>query len=469
LHRIAGLSVALLVVIILIGASSAQMMRAVNINSYGAIKYLDWLHVEGQWIVDSKGNRIQLRGAACDYAAYGRIDTWLRTYISWMKQTGCNCIRIAFNVPNPDDKWDSGQQTEYDPDTMDYVLSLLQQNGLYAILDCHHYYATVEEQGWTDVLPTYEQDWINCWVSIANRYKNNPTIAIYELANEFAAPDPAMERQYYYDCINAIRATGDNHTVMCYCGFGPDWDSSSQILPNMCIAFHDWMSYGISGNQGHNWFPEDDASSPNQQIAAELAASEHIATALDYKARLNCPIVLGEFGTYNYSMNSAGVRDNQLKIQMAEQYGIPWETWQMDDYIQHAPTDWWVDFINQKLGGAFPSPYVPDSVPVTQTFDLYTFPALPFNIWMHINESASYNIRGNVYNSYGVALVGLTESSYPVVFYGPCLLRVQVWGNNTRPYWGTIIDDYYITLGSNQTWTFDYTQAYGNYTMIYAW
>jgi len=452
--------------IMLIVTSSAQMTSSVNISSYGAIKVLLPLHVSGMWIVDANGNRVQLRGAGGDYVAYGNT-AWLQQYIQWMKKTGCNSIRLAFTVPN-NGSWSSPSQTQYDPTLMDYVLSLLQQNGLYAILDCHEYYAINDTQGWTSVLPTYEQAWINCWVSIANRYKNNPAIAIYQLANEFVGPNATMTRQYFYDCINAIRATGDNHIVMCYYWTGEVWTSPDQILPNMCVDIHGGYNFGHTVFRGGNWFPEDDISSPNQNIAAELYASCLIGDYVqNARATLGCPVVIGELTFYPPALNNMSAPDvycDQLVVEMAEQYGIPWIQWELDAWIQYAPT-FWTDFVNQKLGGAFTSPYVPDSVPVTQTFDMKTFPALPFNIWQHMD--ASQDFINYAYNVKGTNMVYKTEGVYPLSFHGPCTLRVQTWGDESKsqPYWGTVSSDTIITLAANET--LDATAQLN--TVIYAW
>ena len=465
LHRITELSVALLVVVMLIVASSAQMTSYVNINSYGAIKVLLPLHVDGQWIVDSNGNRVQLRGSGCDYTDWGDL-AGVQSYITWLKETGCNCIRLAFTVPN-NGSWQSPSDTPYDPTTMDEVVNLCVANGIYVILDCHEYYAVEAVQGWTSVLPTYEQAWINCWVNIANQYKNNPTIAMYELANEFTAANSTMIRQYYYDCINAIRATGDNHIAMCFdYATGPalssgTWTDSSQILPNMCVSIHLSYNFGVTGNQGANWFPDDSASSPNQNITAELVASTYVANALSTRAILGCPVVLGEFTCYNTTMNTANVYNYQLTIEMAEQYGVPWLAWLLDAW----PSSFWVNFCNQMLGGAFASPYVPSSVPTQSTFNMSTFSALPFNIWEYMNASTSF--INFPYEWLGVILVFKSESVYPLSFHGPCTLRVQSWGtpSSSEPYWGTVTNDTIITLASGQTWNAT-TQID---TVIYAW
>jgi len=440
---------------------------------------LSWLHVDGIWIKDEAGNRVQLRGAGGDYYAYGGV-TNLQKFVSWMKQTGCTCIRLAFCVPGH-----RVANTEYDSAKMDYVLNLLEANGLYAILDCHHYWATKEVQGWDDVLPKYKQDWINCWVDIANRYKNRSVIAMYELDNEPYGSGGKELRDTYYECIDAIRATGDNHIVCCS---APEctwicevegmpyrevtWGDPSQIRPNMTLNIHSWYSYGVSGNQGANWFPNGNITAEEQQIVAELVASEWVATAAYYRQKLGCPIVLGEFGTYSYDISGPNVKAMQLEIQMAEQLGLPWwawmlDHWQGDDY-PYKP-NFWTTFVNQFLGGAFTSPYLAPEVPTYSGFDLHTFPALPFNIWTRIDESQSQRYREPGYNRWGVCMVTVPQNG-PVAFFGPCRLRVQVWGGNTQPYWGTIIKDYYLDLAESEYWILgSASNPIEGYTVVYAW
>lgn len=456
-----------LAIAVLIISSSAQLPSFKSITSHGVIRRLSWLHVEGQWIVDEDDNRIQLRGAGGDYYAYGRIDTWLPTYISWMKQTGCNVMRLAFCVPGH-----RVAQTEYDPEKMDYVLNLLEQNGIYAVLDCHHYWATVEIQGWDDVLPKYEEDWIDTWVSIANRYKNRSVIAMYELDNEPYGSGGATLRDAYQRCIDAIRATGDNH-IVCFSipertwiyeadGKNPStpatWNNASQIPSNTCLNIHNWHGYNPDG-----WFKDDES---NTYKVAEMVASEWLATATYYREKLNCPIILGEFGTYSYDLSHANVREMQLKIQMAEDLGLSWWAWMLDHWIQDSP-NFWIDFVNTKLGGPFTTAYLPPEVPTYSDFNRTTFPALPFNLNAKIvSYTRSYEPG---YNRWGVCMVTIPQN-YPMTFGGPCRLRVQVWGNNTQPHWGTIINDYYIDLAEGETWTYpsvDYPLE--GYTVVYAW
>ena len=452
---------------------------------------LSLLHVDGQWIADEIGRRVQLRGAGSDYTAYGGGMSTLGTYVQWMKETGCNVIRLAFVMPNPNSTWATTSGTTYDATDMTAILNLLALNGIYAIVDDHEYTATTVLQGWEAILPDYEQEWLNDWVSIANTFKNNPTIAAYELINEPYGWSESPNNDYAPNstfvqamdaCIQDIRATGDNHIIMAsegYYGYGftvsgaddPSYHyylNASQIsaYTNICVDIHMWHHYGLDGGND-TWF--QDIESYNSPVPY-LVASEYIAGALALRTKLGCPVFLGEFGAYNYSMSSTDAVGLQQTIEMAEQYGIPWLTWMMDAWIGYAPT-FWQTFVNAYLGGAFTSNYVPSNVTaVNLTNDnIGTFPALPFNIWTHINTTASQRYMEYGFNGWGVTMEGVPQN-YPVIFFGPCKLRVQVWGNNTAPYWGIITKDYYVNLAAGETWSIGTVQnPVEGVTVVYAW
>ena len=459
----AELSVALLVVVMLIVASSAQMTSFKSISSYGVIKRLDWLHVEGQWIVDEDSNRVQLRGAGGDYYAYNGGPKQMAKYLDWLKETGCNVIRLAFCVPGH-----RVAHREYDPVLMDEILDICEQKGIYAVLDAHHYWATKEVQGWDDVLPKYKAEWIQTWVQIATRYKNRSVIAAYELVNEPYGSGGKELRDTYYEAIDAIRATGDNHIVVLSIpertwiyeadGRETTWSNSSQVPANAAFSIHNWHGYNPDG-----WFKDDESGVYN---VAELVASEWLATATYYREKLNAPVILGEFGTYNYDFTHPNVREMQLKIQMAEQLGLSWWAWMLDQWNQYAP-NFWIDFVNTKLGGAFNTSYISPKVPTYSGFNKTTFPALPFNLNAKIiNYTRSYEPG---YDRWGVAMIAVPQDN-PITFGGPCKLRVQIWGNNTQPYWGTIAKDYYIDIAEGATWTYPSAEyPLEGYTVIYAW
>ncbi|PVX24654.1 MAG: hypothetical protein CW691_06990, partial [Candidatus Bathyarchaeum sp.] len=416
---------------------------------------------DGKNIVDKNGQSVQIRALGCDYTAYNRFYN-LEKFAQWAKSSGANALRLAFNVPGY-----RVSHTEYDPELMDQALKIVTEDyGLYAILDSHHYWATSEIQGWEDVLPNHKSDWIETWVDIAERYKDNEMVVMYELANEPYGSGGEELRNTYYEVTDAIRATGDNHIVLCSIPertfvyevekTNPEstWYDPSQIRENMALNIHSWHHF-----DNDEWFKEN---TEGVDQVAEIVASEWIATALNYEEILDCPVLLGEFGVYNHDMDSSNVYENSLKINWAENYDLSWMNWMCEQWNNYAPT-FWQDFVSQEFEGN-----VDRNPTISGSFNFEEFDALPFNIWDHIDKSKSQRYQEPGYNRWGVTFVSIPQN-YPITFTGECKLRVQVWGSG-QPYWGTITKDYFVDIPAGQSWTIGNSQnPIEGYTMVYAW
>ena len=251
----------------------------------------DLLQVSGQWIVDSNGNRIELRGAGSDYTAYTEPSS-ITQYISWLKNAGCDVVRLGFVFPDTGSWGTIASSSIYDTATMKSVVSQFWSAGIYSILQDGDDWATVADQGVNDIIPIYSANWIADWVGVANDFKNNPAVAAFELTNEpydTNGNNAATMRQLYTECTAAIRATGDNHIVLAWAG---NFTDPSQILPNMVLDYHDWWAYGTEKSKvsagGYNLFPEDTDNSPNNYITAEIEASNSIAQIVVARSFFNC-------------------------------------------------------------------------------------------------------------------------------------------------------------------------------------
>lgn len=475
----------MLIVAILIGSSLARITITVNIGSSGEINSgvtnsLTLLSVEGQWIVNSNGNRTMLRGCATSFDNYGN-SALISTEIQQLQETGCNCVRLSFSFTSGD---------VYDSTTMQSTVNAFGSAGIYCILDDIDNYGSS-----TSILPNSESTWISDWVGVSTTFKNNPYVAIYELMNEPYAATASQMEPCYISCINAIRANGDNHICMCFDG---DFTSSSQLagLTNVMFDEHD-LSVGSAFNDdygggysvsAHDWFPEfTDLNGTDQYISAEIYASEWVSDIIQYRSEFNVPDMMGEIEVYNYTMNTPDAYFNSLLIYLDEHYGISWNVWWLygwltDQYGSLGP-NYWPTFCNQYLGGAFTSNFVSSNIPVNQTYSFPTvplaytpsssyaydtnnfpsFPAIPSNIWNNINIADSAFWCCN----WGVTYIEITNQAITnVVFQGPCTLLIQDW-SVAGPWYGTVGSDSHVTLTSSQTDSF--TIGSNADVVVYAW
>jgi len=155
---------------------------------------LSWLHTEGRWIKDANGNTVLLAGVNC----YIRMQNE-RAKFEAAKAAGAQAIRLALWKVDIE-----GIFTENDPNedrtgipAVDKALAWCRELGLQVILDQHYWgpyggYKCVWPapiEFWTS--SALQQEWLNMWKLLVNRYKNDPTVVGIDLMNE-----PYMTKAY---------------------------------------------------------------------------------------------------------------------------------------------------------------------------------------------------------------------------------------------------------------------------------
>lgn len=290
---------------------------------------LEFLHVEGSKIVSSSGETVQLRGmnlggwllpeywmcpmietdaslpADSINALYNqRIleqrfgvkkaqklldryqDNWITEWdIQNIASMGCNVIRVPFWYRNfmldPEGTWISE-----DPDKnpgfqrLDWAIRMAKKYGLYVILDLHgcpggqgtnQCSGSAAMDFYTN--PLYQQAAEDLWVAIAKRYRNESTVAAFDLINEPENPDegaPVDQRNEIYDrLIKAIRKVDRKH-ILAVEGI---W--SLKCLPKPAEQDWDNVIYELHcyGSNVEEW----------------------IASANTYSERYQIPVYIGEF------------------------------------------------------------------------------------------------------------------------------------------------------------------------------
>lgn len=158
-------------------------------------------HTSGNQILDAAGNPVQIAGVNWfGFEGYnGVVDgLWVRNYKDMMDQMvdeGFNTIRLPYSqdvlhgqVPgnsinfsiNPDLQGLTSIQV------MDKVIDYAGEVGLKVILDHHRNDAGISTTAnglWYDDKYS-ETDWVNDWVTLTERYANNPTVIGADLHNE---------------------------------------------------------------------------------------------------------------------------------------------------------------------------------------------------------------------------------------------------------------------------------------------
>lgn len=231
---------------------------------------------------------------------------------------GFNCVRIPFTYLNLTDAvmldasaneyvrtpFKDLQIRESGFARLDWALQMCQKYGLYAILDMH---GAVGSQSGNDhtgdiAYPNGGLLWKNnetgeicrqknkeIWVAIAERYKDNKTVAMYDLLNEpgikttFGQLTSSKTADYHDELYKAIREVDSKHVIcMESCWSAINIPNPSEYgWTNVVYEYHhyNWASNGIS----------------NDVYYANLVNDNN--SAKDY----NVPILIGEFNVWGDS------------------------------------------------------------------------------------------------------------------------------------------------------------------------
>ncbi|MDN3580566.1 cellulase family glycosylhydrolase [Mucilaginibacter flavus] len=355
---------------------SAKGLLAFSVASFLSVQskaQQGFLKADGKKIVDEKGHNVLLRGMGLggwmlqegymlhvtndsrQYRIRERLeelmgpaetkefyDTWLangtrKIDVDSMKRWGFNSIRLPmhynlYTLPIEKEPV-KGQNTWLDKGfkMTDDLLAWCKANHMYLILDLH---ATPGGQGndlnisdrntdnpslWDS--EANQQKMIALWRKLANRYKNEPNIAGYDIINEpnFGFDDPVNDKNGLHEKTNAplrklmveittaIREVDKKHIIIIegngwgnnYNGILPTWDK------NMVLSFHKYWNY-------------------NDQKSVE-----HIVKTRD---QYNVPVWLGETGeNSNVWLTEA--------IGLLEKNNIGWALWPLKKMGNNNPIE----------------------------------------------------------------------------------------------------------------------------------
>lgn len=157
-------------------------------------------HTDGNQILDAGGNPVEIAGVNW-FGFESDVGTphglWTRSYKDMMDQMvalGFNTIRLPYSQDVLHGQMPSSINYAANPDlqglssiqVMDKIIAYADEVGLKVILDHHRNTAgvgTTENGLWYN--GTYsETDWVNDWVTLAQRYAGNPTVIGVDLHNE---------------------------------------------------------------------------------------------------------------------------------------------------------------------------------------------------------------------------------------------------------------------------------------------
>ena len=331
----------------------------------------NWLHVSGDQVVNQKGDTVLLRGFGLGgmlhmenfidgytgneeamreglknvlgekkYDLY--FDTFLKSYFTdpdaaYIQSLGLNLVRIPINYHLFEDDMNPGAIKEASFAYLDTVINLCARHHIYTVIDLHAFPGS-QNQHWHSDNPThiarfwlykdFQERGVHLWEVIAERYKDNPWVAGYDVMNEPADPTGEELFSYYKRLRGAIRKIDSKHILFLEGDkYATEFGKFTEIWDNVVYTNHDYAMPGFifggdyPGITRNRYYNKDTLERDFLQ-KSEFMFSHHV------------PLWVGEFGpVYTGDSKKDEMRYQVLKDQLAyyNKYKVSWCIWLYKD------------------------------------------------------------------------------------------------------------------------------------------
>lgn len=204
-----------------------------------------WVKVKDNHFIDPQGNELVFRGLCfSDPVKLVQDGQWNERYFAQAAEWGANVVRFAVHPANLNSMgWEETFKA------MDQGIDWARKYGMYVIMDWHSIGNLKEEKFTSPMYNTTWEETLLFWKTVAQRYKDNPTVALYELFNEPTVTAPevgdcswAEWKGMLEEIIDTIHAI--NPHAICLCaGFNWAYDltpvaDAPIARPNVAYVSH---------------------------------------------------------------------------------------------------------------------------------------------------------------------------------------------------------------------------------------
>lgn len=184
------------------------------------------ISVQGNHFVNAEGDSIVFRGLCCsDPCKLVGDSQWNARYFDEMADWSANIVRFAIH-PSALNKMGWDKAFEY----FDQGIQWARERQMYVIIDWHSIGNLREAKFTNDMYITDLDETIRFWQTTARRYKDEPTVALYEIFNEPTCQQPNLGtctwsqwREIQEQIIDSIRVIQPEAVCIC-AGFNWAYD-----------------------------------------------------------------------------------------------------------------------------------------------------------------------------------------------------------------------------------------------------
>jgi endoglucanase len=216
------------------GSGDVVVLRGVNLG--GWLEWQDWMCPidSGSSLKDNNpghnGYDFEVRGAlakrfdaeTCDSLIGSYEDAWITAKdLDNIKALGLNVVRLTLGydtIVNQDGSWRSDCF-----DRLDWLVKNAWNRGIYTIIDFHAFLPPDQDGSATGYFANSDRqnETVQIWTAIANHYKGNPAVAMYDLLNEPNNSSPPGKQKpsaqtvcdLYDQIYQAIRKVDPDHLI----------------------------------------------------------------------------------------------------------------------------------------------------------------------------------------------------------------------------------------------------------------
>lgn len=255
----------------------------------------------------------------------------------YIESLGLNLIRIPIHYRQFEDDMNPGVIKEGAFQYLDKVIDLCAKHNIYTVIDLHALPGS-QNQHWHSDNPTHKaMFWVykefqdravHIWEVIADRYKDNPWVAGYDLINEPSDPSGEMVFPVYKRLYEAIRKIDQNHILFLEGNnYAVDFDIFKEIWPNVVYANHD---YAVPGFIDGGDYP---GISRGKYYDRDTIERDFVKKS-EFMFKNKVPVWVGEFGpVYTGIPEKDEMRYQLLKEQLEiyDRYKVSWCIWLYKD------------------------------------------------------------------------------------------------------------------------------------------
>ena len=251
-------------------------------------------------------------------------------YFEMIAEKGFNSVRIPIRWSAHAQKEPPYKIHESFFDTVDWAIENSLENGLYTVINVHHYNALYEHP------EQHRERFLSFWKQICDRYEGYSDSLMFEILNEphgnlTAAKWNSLLKETY----QLIRMRHIDRTLI---AMPAEWGGVEGLKKlewpaeddNMILSVHYYLPFQFT-HQGAGWVEGSDkwlGTEWTNSQAERDSVRDDLKAVTEYAEKHDVPVYIGEFGAYSEAGMASRVRWTNYVSRLFEEKGFSWAYWE---------------------------------------------------------------------------------------------------------------------------------------------